>query len=229
VRPFEGYLPAVPPRIGTPPERPEPGVLAPLDGVPASDVSDVVGRLYTMDPRIRPLYSPIRRVVGVALTVKAVPGDNLAIHGALGMVQPHDVLVVDWLGYAEGCGSGARALAAPRERGLEGVVVDGAWRDVDDLRQVGFPVFGRHEALFSPAKREPGEINVEVSCGGVVVSAGDVVVADATGVVVVPRRHFGDVLHALTGAAGQGRVEPDAASIGERHSEVFAARRGVRE
>lgn len=223
---FDGYVPVVRPRVGPPPDRPEPALLTALADIPACDVSDAVGRLYTMDARIRPLYSPIRRIAGVALTVKAVPGDNLAIHGALGMVQPHDVLVVDWLGYAEGCGSGARALAGPRQRGLAGVVVDGAWRDVSELQQQDFPVFGRHEALFSPAKREPGEINVDVSCGGVVVAPGDVVVADATGAVVVPRRHLVDVVEALTGR-GQVRQVPDTTAVHQRYAEAFEARFGL--
>jgi 4-hydroxy-4-methyl-2-oxoglutarate aldolase len=209
----------------------DPAVLARLADVPVSDVSDAVGRLYTMHPRIRPLYQPIRRTVGVALTVKAVPGDNLAIHGALGMVQAQDVLVVDWLGYAEGCGSGALSLAAPAERGLTGIVIDGGWRDVPELQAQGFPVFGRGEAAFSPAKVEPGEINVPVSCGGVVVEPGDVVVADGAGVAVIPRRHLDDVVRKVTGRGRPGSAHdapPDPAAAYRRHEEAFESRGGAR-
>ena len=188
-----------------------------------------------MNPHIRPLYEPIRRTVGVALTVKAHPGDNLAIHGALGMVRPDDVLVVDWMGYAEGCGSGAESLVAPIRSGLAGVVIDGGWRDVDELKEMGFPVFGRHEAAFSPAKRKPGEINVPVCCGGVIVEAGDVVVADAEGVAVVPRRHLQDVVRAVVEAQRR-RVEGRSATIATEKSKersryyehLFEAQGGVR-
>lgn len=205
---LRGYTPVVPPRIGAPPERVDPAQLEVLSKVPVADVSDAVGRLYTMHPRIRPLYEPIRRTVGVALTVKAVPGDNLAIHGALGMVQEQDVLVVDWLGYGEGCGSGVLSLMGPVDRGLRGVVIDGGWRDVDELQAHGIAVFGRGETAFSPAKNDPGEINVPVSCGGVTVEPGDVVVADSAGVAVVPRRNLDEVVRALIDRREQQEADP---------------------
>lgn len=223
----DGYVPVVRPRIGRLPERPDSGLLAQLRGFQVADVSDAVGRLYTMDPGIGPLFAPVPTVVGVALTVKAHPGDNLAVHGGLSLVGPDDVLVVDWLGYHDGCGSGARSLAGPFARGLAGVVVDGGWRDVAELRAQRYPVFGRGEAAFSPAKREPGELNVPVSCGGVVVEPGDVVVAGEGGVAVVPRRHLADVVLALTGPAPD--AVPGGAPQGYRaHDEVFDARRGLR-
>jgi 4-hydroxy-4-methyl-2-oxoglutarate aldolase len=224
---FRAYTPVVPPRICPPPDRVDPAALELLSHVPVADVSDAVGRLYTMDPGIRPLYEPIRRTIGVALTVKAVPGDNLAIHGALGMAQPQDVLVVDWLGYTEGCGSGALSLAGPAERGLVGIVIDGGWRDVPELAALGFPVFGRGSAAFSPAKSEPGEINVPVSCGGVVVEPGDVVVADSGGVAVIPRRHLDEVLDSLTGRQ-RGNAPPDPSRAYRRHAEAFDSRSGRR-
>jgi 4-hydroxy-4-methyl-2-oxoglutarate aldolase len=232
---YTGHVPVVRPRIGRAAAPPDPAVLDLLAEVPVDDVSDAVGRLYTMSPRIAPLYAPIRRAVGAALTVKAHPGDNLAIHGALGMVRPHEMLVVDWLGYADGCGSGARSLAAPVAKGLAGIVIDGGWRDVDELQAQGFPVFGRHAAAFSPAKREPGEINVPVCCGGVVVEPGDVVVADASGVAVIPRRCLDDVVAALTAdrrSAPGARVQPAAhepVRAGMLFDEVFEARDGVRD
>lgn len=225
----EGYVPVVRPRIGATPARPDPGLLAALRDVDVADVSDVVGRLYTMDPGIRPLYEPIPPTVGTAVTVKAHPGDNLAVHGGLATAGEDDVLVVDWLGYHEGCGSGARSLAEPAARGMAGVVIDGGWRDVAELRDQGFPVFGRNEAAFSPAKREPGEINVPVSCGGVVVEPGDVVVAGAGGVAVVPRRHLVDVVRALDGDPPSAAVDPpDREAAYRRHDDVFVTRLGLR-
>jgi len=191
------HVPAVPPRIGPRRARPPADLLAALRGVPAAEVSDVVGRLYTMHPRIRPLYEPVRRAVGVALTVKAYPGDNLAVHGGLSLVRPDDVLVVSWSGYADGCGSGAESLQVPISNGLQAVVIDGAWRDLEDLQRQDFPVFGRGSAAFSPTKREPGELNVPVECGDVVVEEGDVVVADGEAVVIVPRWCLDRVVGAL--------------------------------
>lgn len=223
---MRGYTPVVPPRIGASPDRVDPAQLEFLSDVPVADVSDAVGQLYTVHPRIRPLYEPIHRTVGVALTVKAVPGDNLAIHGALGMVQDQDVLVVDWLGYSDGCGAGALSLIGPFARGLRGVVVDGGWRDVAELQEHGFAVFGRGEAVHSPAKKDPGEINVPVCCGGVIVEPGDVLVADSSGVAVIPRRSLDDVVVALTARRRDPGADPSRAY--GRHEDAFASRGGRR-
>jgi 4-hydroxy-4-methyl-2-oxoglutarate aldolase len=188
-----GHEPVVQPRRVTdvPPLSPE--WIERFSQFSSCDVADAVGPLYTMAGGIRPLYQPVPRVVGQALTVKACPGDNLAIHGALALAGAGDVLVVDWRGYLAACGAGAQVLAEPFSRGLRGVVIDGAWRDVDDLREHQMPVFASGVSAFSPPKRQPGEINVPVACGGVVVEAGDLVVADADGVAVVPRRHLGPI------------------------------------
>lgn len=221
---MRGYTPVVPPRIGAPPDRVDPAQLELLGGMPVADVSDAVGRLYTMAPDIRPLYEPIPHTVGVALTVKAVPGDNLAIHGALGMAGEQDVLVVDWLGYTEGCGSGVLSLMDPVDRGLRGVVIDGGWRDVAELRAHGIAVFGRGEAPFSPAKNDPGEVNVPVSCGGVTVEPGDVVVADSAGVAVIPRRHLDAVVRSVTDRRDGPPADP--ARAYQRFDEAFEARNG---
>lgn len=219
------HVPVVPPFVGAAARRPDARLVEQLRAVPAQAVGDAVGALYTMDPGMRLLTGPVPRLVGPALTVKAVPGDNLAVLGALALAGPGDVLVVDWHGWWQGCGTGARNLGPPRARGLAGVVVDGGWRDLQELRADAFPVFGRGEAPWSPAKREPGEVNVPVSCGGVVVCPGDVVVADAGGVVVVPARHLAEVVDAVT-LGGQDGPDPEAGA--RRHADAFAARGGVR-
>lgn len=172
-------------------------VVARFDGVDVTDVSDAVGQLYTMDFGIKPLYQPSKRILGEALTVKVPPGDNWAIHGALRQARPGSVLVVDSRGYVGGCGSGVLALVRAIRTGLSGVVIDGAWRDVGELRAIDFPVYGRAVSAFSPGKREMGEINVAVCCGGVIVEPGDLVVGDAEGVAVVPRRAVQAVADAL--------------------------------
>ncbi len=191
-----GHTPVVPPRVL---EHALPVADAILERFAAAyvpDVSDAVGQLYTLDAAIRPLYQPIRRLVGQALTVKAVPGDNLAVHGALAMVRPGDVLVIDWRA-TDACATGAGSLALPIKSGLRGAVVDGGWRDVTELQALEFPVFGRSVSAFSPPKTRPGEINVPINCGGVVVHPGDVVVADIEGVVIVPREYAEVVARSL--------------------------------
>jgi 4-hydroxy-4-methyl-2-oxoglutarate aldolase len=178
----------VPARIGAPPEVVDPSVLAFLTTCAVADVCDAVGPLYTMSPRIRPLYVPMTTVAGVAVTVKTPPADNLTIHGALNMMVPDSMLVVDWHGYRDGCGSGAQSVLPAMARGLRGIVIDGGWRDVEELREFNLPVFGVSLAASSPRKQDIGEINVAVSCGDVVVEPADVIVAGEAGIAVIPRR-----------------------------------------
>lgn len=216
-----GHRAVIPPRVGESPGRLDAEVLERYRAAAVTDVSDAVGRLYTMDSGVRPLYEPMRRVVGVALTAKAPPGDNWAIHGALSMAEKDDVLIVDWQGYAEGCGAGSKVLVPAIRRGLAGVIVDGAWRDIADLRALDFPMCGRGVSAFSPSKRELGEINVPVCCGGVIVEPGDVIVADGEGSVVVPRRHAAEVARYLPDPEQEGSQD------GNSHDAVEAAPRTI--
>ena len=192
-----GHRPMIVPRIEAPVPRVPEDVLAVFRAAYLPDISDAVGPLYTMDPAIRPLYQPMRRLVGQALTVKAPPGDNLTVHGAMLLVHPGDVVVIDWRGYVGACGSGATSLLEPIALGLIGVVIDGAWRDVGQLQTLDFPVFGKAINALSPPKERPGEINVAIACGGVVVEPGDIVVADEEGVVVVSLRWAQQVASSL--------------------------------
>jgi 4-hydroxy-4-methyl-2-oxoglutarate aldolase len=213
-----GHTAVLPPRWVRNVPRIEDGILESFRSFSVPDISDAVGALYTMAPGMGPLYEPIDRLVGRALTVKAPPGDSLTVHGAITQCQPGDVLVIDWRGHVDSCSGGSGMLIGPIRQGLAGVVVDGAWRDIPDLQALNFPVFGRGTCPVSRAKSQLGEINVPVSCGGVVVHPGDLIVADAEGIVVVPRTETESVLSAVrerskkaTAARGQDAPAPEAA------------------
>lgn len=190
------HVPVIPPRVVH--DIPTIGDewLARFAGVPTTDIADQVGQLYTM-VGIHALYRPISRAVGRAVTVKTWPGDGLTVHGAAAMAGPGDFLVVDARGYLGVTGGGFHMLAGPRSRGLRGFMIDGALRDVDEFQEVDFPVFGRARATHASTKRKAGEINTPVSCGGVVVEAGDLLVADGEGAVAVPNRFIPVVWAAL--------------------------------
>jgi 4-hydroxy-4-methyl-2-oxoglutarate aldolase len=225
-----GHVAVIPPQVVGDVPRLNPEWMERFATAAVCDVSDAVGQLYTMSGGIGPLYRPTPKLVGQALTVKCWPGDNLAIYGALSRVRDGDVLVVDARGYTGSCGSGANVLEVPRRLGLRGIVIDGAWRDVDDIQSVGLPVFGVERSPFSPPKRRPGEINVPVSCGGVVVQPGDLVVGDAEGVAVVPRPHLSAVWEAV--AAAQQRPNEAAAEASARqradyYEQIFKSSGGV--
>lgn len=174
---------------------------------PTPDVSDMMNRLYTMCVAIQPMTDPRLSVVGPACTVKVFPGDNLMVHKALDVARPGDVLVVDASGSTMTAVLGDLVCTKARHRGIAGVVVDGLIRDLPGIAALGdFPVFARGVTPIGPLHRGPGEINYPVSCGGIVVHPGDLVVADANGVVVVPMENVKEVHDRL-----EGRRRDDAA------------------
>lgn len=169
-----------------------------LGEVPAANVGDALQRMTVMDGGIR-LFTEQAALLGNALTVDVRSGDNLAVHRALDEARPGDVLVVN------GHGDTTRALIGDLigeimvNAGLTGAVVDGAVRDVRTLSAMGLAVYARAITPAGPFKEGPGAVGAPVAVGGVVVAAGDVLVGDADGVVVVPRRRAKEVAGALDG------------------------------
>lgn len=167
-------------------DRPDREIVEAFEAIPSSIVSDVTGTVgVTMDAGIRPAFDGID-TAGTAVTVKAAPGDNLIIHRAITVAEPGDVLVVDCDGYTGTGHVGELMCTSCQANGLKGLVIDGGYRDSRELAELGFPVYGRGRNPQGPLKQDPGSINVTVSCGGVSVDPGDVVVADDDGVAVVP-------------------------------------------
>jgi regulator of RNase E activity RraA len=136
-------------------------------------------------------------MVGTALTVRTRPGDNLVIHKALDLVRPGDVIVVD------GGGDTGRALIGEimttiaSTRGAAGFVIDGAIRDLGTIGSGDFPCFARAANHRGPYKNGPGEINVPVSIGGLVVEPGDIVMGDEDGIVAFPQSIAAELLEAV--------------------------------
>jgi regulator of RNase E activity RraA len=127
-------------------------------------------------------------MVGLAFTVKTRPGDNLMIHKALDLVRPGDVLVVDGGGELSNALVGELMMLHARRRKAAGFVIDGAIRDVAAFRAGDFPCFARGHIHRGPYKDGPGEINVPVAIGGLVIEPGDLVLGDDDGVVAFPAR-----------------------------------------
>lgn len=153
------------------------------------DVSDLLNRLYTMSVAIRPLTPETSRVAGLACTVKVFPGDNLMVHKALDLAGPGDVIVVDASASHMTAVLGDMIANKAAHRGIAGFVIDGLIRDLPGIREMGsMPVFARGVTPIGPLHRGPGEVNYPVSCGGIVVNPGDVIVGDDNGVVVVPQQ-----------------------------------------
>jgi len=142
---------------------------------------------------IRPLWPAMPRIAGPAFTVRTAKHDNLMLHAAIYRAEPGDVIVVE-AGDEEMAVAGGNVCAVAQRHGVAGFVVDGVVRDVTEARANGFPLFARGISPIPGAKDGPGEINGSISCGGVTVTPGDVVVADEEGIVVVPRARAEEVL-----------------------------------
>ncbi len=174
-------------------ERVAPDLVAQVGVFAASILADVAGRRGTMHGRIAPL-APTMRLAGPAFTVEVRAGDNLMIHAALVLARPGDVLVIDGKGDRSCALMGSIMMNACKRLGLAGVVIDGAVRDIEELVELGFPVYAAGANPNGPTKFVPGRINWPISCGGVSVRPGDLVVGDADGVVVVERERVASLL-----------------------------------
>lgn len=178
--------------------RPDPDTVRGIGMFESPDVSDLMNRLYTMCSAIGPISDSTLRLAGPACTVKVFPGDNLMVHKALDVARPGDVLVVDASSSTTNAVLGDIICTKARHRGIAGIVVDGLVRDAQGILNLrDFPVFARGVTPIGPLQRGPGEINLPVSAGGIVVHPGDVIVADINGVVVVPQEACTDLLARL--------------------------------
>jgi regulator of RNase E activity RraA len=174
-------------------ERVAPEIVAQAGTFAASILADVAGRRGAVDGRIRRVVPGVR-MAGPALTIEVRPGDNLMIHAAMALARPGDVLVVDGKADSTCALMGSIMISACRKLGLGGVVLDAAHRDTDELRELGFPVYSVGPNPNGPTKSVPGRINWPISCGGVAVHPGDLVVGDSDGVVVIPRDQAASLL-----------------------------------
>jgi len=174
-------------------------------GLPTTTFADVLDRHQVMDAAIRPLWSPVPLIAGPAFTVRCPPGDNLMLHAAIYQAEPGSVIVVESgdLDYAL---AGGNVCAVAQRRGVAGFVLDGLIRDIGEVRAMGFPVWGLGVIPIPGGKTAALPVNVPIRCGGVPVRAGDLVVADEDGVVVVPAESLPEAI-----AAARAKLQADAA------------------
>jgi RraA family protein len=154
-------------------------------GLPVANVSDMMSRASASGARLRPLHGG-GYLSGPAVTVKTRPGDNLIVHKALDFAQAGDVVVVDAGGDLTNAIVGELMLAHAAKRGLAGVVINGAVRDLAAIRAGQFPVYAAGVTHRGPYKDGPGEINVPIAIDGMVIEPGDLVIGDEDGLLCVP-------------------------------------------
>lgn len=182
---------------------PDPELLEAFRGVPTTIVSDCLGGGVAA-VGLEPFHGdPSLTLCGVALTVRVRPGDNLMIHKALTLAHPGDVLVVDGAGETAQALAGGLMRLAALARGVAGFVLDGAIRDVEEWAQGDLPVFARGHSYRRPGKDGPGEINVPITCAGLAVAPGDLVLGDADGVIAAPPARLAQLLEEVRAKQAQ--------------------------
>jgi 4-hydroxy-4-methyl-2-oxoglutarate aldolase len=164
-------------------------------GFDPATLFEAAGHTGMVDPAIRPAWRGAK-VCGRALTVECPPRDNLMLHIAVASAPPGVIIVATVGGYLLAGAWGEVLTAAAQARGVAGLVIDGAVRDIDAIEAVGFPVFSRGLAIGACTKTQPGRVDVPIEFGGASVRPGDIVFGDADGLVVVDQNRIDAVYEA---------------------------------
>ena len=184
-------------RVATDIPRPSADVVERLVACRSCDISDVMNRSGTM-VGIQTIYKPVARVAGPAVTVAIPAGGINMVKIGIQQAQSGDVMVVSAQGATTTAMLGGNISLGMQRRGISAFVIDGAVRDVSEIRDLQFPTFARAVVAAAADLGGPlGEVNFPIACGGVVVNPGDIIVADEDGIAVVPPEFADEIVEAV--------------------------------
>lgn len=174
------------------------------------DLADVMHNAGVVDQGIRPIYRPMPCFAGPAVTVSLPTSSYIVSKIAMELTQPGDVLVMAARGKVDQALLGGNICKGLKQRGLAGVIVDGAVRDAEQTQAAGLPVHARGLATgFNLGPKGDGEVNVPVAFGNCVIYPGDIIVADEEGIVAVPPAHAVEILRQVDDLIkGHARIQP---------------------
>ena len=174
--------------------RPDPEIVKEFSTFGTALISDAMGRFGAMR-KIHPISRGMK-IAGPAVTVQTYRCDNLMVHVGLELAQEGDVLVVDAGGIDYTGVWGGHMTDMALNKKLNGIVVDGAVRDSEEMIEKGFPAFCVGVTPQGGYKDDPGSVNIGISCGNVRVNPGDIIIGDDDGVVVIPLEQIDSVITA---------------------------------
>lgn len=204
-------------------QRPDADDVAALSRYGSATIHEAMGRIGLMQPYMRPAYDGAK-LCGPAVTVLLQPGDNWMMHVVAEQLTHGDVVVAACTTESDAGFFGDLLATSFRARGGVGLVIDGGVRDTQDLAAMDFPVFAKAVHARGTVKETLGSVNIPVTCAGAVVNPGDVMVADADGVVVVPRQKVAEVAEASKAREAKEAGVRERLAAGELGLDVYGMR-----